>query len=49
MPMPGVGLTPFSSLPHQAPVETKKDPGPGMGGGEHVDELLPAVGALPAG
>ncbi|EYC05179.1 hypothetical protein Y032_0083g1635 [Ancylostoma ceylanicum] len=27
MPMPGVNLTPFSSLPHQAPVETKKDPG----------------------
>lgn len=27
MPMPGVGLTPFSSIPHQAPVETKKDPG----------------------
>ncbi|KAL6723241.1 hypothetical protein Aduo_018267 [Ancylostoma duodenale] len=26
MPMPGVNLTPFSSLPHQAPVETKKDP-----------------------
>uniref|UniRef100_A0A0K0D415 Neur_chan_LBD domain-containing protein n=1 Tax=Angiostrongylus cantonensis TaxID=6313 RepID=A0A0K0D415_ANGCA len=27
MPMAGVGLTPFSSLPHQASVETKKDPG----------------------
>ncbi|KAK6033069.1 hypothetical protein OSTOST_00740, partial [Ostertagia ostertagi] len=27
MPMPGVGLTPFSSIPHQAPIETKKDPG----------------------
>ncbi|VDL69744.1 unnamed protein product [Nippostrongylus brasiliensis] len=27
MPMPGVGLTPFSSIPHQPPAETKKDPG----------------------
>ncbi|WKY15070.1 hypothetical protein Q1695_000520 [Nippostrongylus brasiliensis] len=26
MPMPGVGLTPFSSIPHQPPAETKKDP-----------------------